>query len=60
MDMIKAGSVKLSGPTGIGTNKKFGAGIQWKILRDVVFKLIAEGKIKVNEDEEGVKRVDLT
>ena len=60
MDMIKAGSVKLSGPTGIGPIKKFSGGIQWKILRDIVFKLVDVGKIKVNVDEEGAKRVDLT
>ena len=60
MDMIKAGSLKLSGPTGIGPIKKFSGGIQWKILRDIVFKLVDEGKIKVNQDEEGAKRVDLT
>ena len=40
MDRIKAGSIKLSGPTGIGTNEKFRAGIQWKVLRDIVFKMV--------------------
>ena len=39
-DLIKAGGVKLSGPTGIGTNDKFRGGIQWKVLRDIVFKLV--------------------
>ena len=59
-DVIKAGGLKLGGPTGIGTNEKFRAGIQWKILRDIVFNLVEEGIIKVNEDEEGYKRVDLS
>ena len=40
MDMVKASSLKLSGPTGIGTNKKFLAGIQWRILRVIVFELV--------------------
>ena len=53
MDMVKASSLKLSGPTGIGTNKKFLAGIQWRILRVIVFELVKQGKIKVIEDAEG-------
>ena len=60
MDRIKAGSVKLSGPTGIGANERFRGGIQWKILRDNAFNLVEQGTIKVIENEDGVKRVDLS
>ena len=60
-DKISAGGVKLSGPTGIGTTEnKFRGGIQWKILREIVFNLIKDGTIKVIEDAEGDKKVDLS
>ena len=51
IDMIKAGGIKLGGPTMIGTNDKFRAGIQWKILKDIVFELVNKGTIKVIVDE---------
>ena len=58
--MIKASSIKLGGPTGIGTNDKFRAGIQWKVLKDIVFDLVQKGIIKIIKDADGNKTVDLT